>query len=142
MESGVNFVDLMLGFKLGGRYTDVLTRVAHEHGAAMLLASRLYAAEHGNMPGQLSQLVPAILPKVPVDPFVADDKPLHYRVDAAGSTVWSVGEDGRDNGGDKVKDLVWGAGNPPMMPPPPKVKPATRGTTTRGAATLGRTGTL
>jgi hypothetical protein len=65
-------------------------------------------------------LVPEFLPAVPVDP--ADGQPLRYRAAAAGGfTLYSVGEDGVDDGGNPTnrqpasgslywqdgKDWVW-----------------------------------
>lgn len=45
-------------------------------------------------------------------------EPFGYRPDGNGGYVlWSVGEDGRDDGGDREKDMVWAAG-PPGMPRP------------------------
>lgn len=78
--------------------------VAHFRGlaerrlAAAALACRLYAVDHGGrLPGRLEDLVPAYLPAVPADPLAAS-KALAY---APGDRpiVYSVGEDGRDDGG-------------------------------------------
>jgi hypothetical protein len=67
-------------------------------GAATLLALQLCQAEHGGrLPDRLEALVPAYLPQVPQDLFAPDAGPLHYR--AVPLTVWSVGENGADDGG-------------------------------------------
>lgn len=65
------------------------------------LALRLYAVGHGGAyPKTLDELVPNYLPAVPKDPFAAGDKPLDYSVtDATAPLVYSVGEDGVDDGG-------------------------------------------
>ena len=70
--------------------------------AAVALALRLYAADHdGQYPPALDDLVPAYLPAVPKDPFApGGDKPLLYsHADPAAPTVYSVGENGADDGG-------------------------------------------
>jgi hypothetical protein len=61
-------------------------------------ALKRYQLRHGNYPGNLSALVPELLPAVPCDPV--DGKPLRYQL--AGNTflLYSVGSDGVDNGGD------------------------------------------
>jgi hypothetical protein len=41
--------------------------------------------------------------KLPVDPYC--DKPFHYRRDAAGFTLWSVGADGDDDGGKTLDEM-------------------------------------
>ncbi|MGN6368467.1 MAG: hypothetical protein ACTHN5_09420 [Phycisphaerae bacterium] len=69
-------------------------------GAATLLAARVYRKEKGKYPESLSELVPAYLAEVPVDPFAGDGRALRYRVDPRGPTVWSVGENGKDDGGE------------------------------------------
>ena len=66
--------------------------------AAVLLAVRLYAADHGGRrPATLDAVVPAYLPAVPADPMSPDGGPLRYV--AAAGVVYSVGLDGVDNGG-------------------------------------------
>jgi hypothetical protein len=47
--------------------------------------------------------VPAYLPAVPKDPFAAGGKPLRYSAsDPAVPSVYSVGEDGVDDGGSRA----------------------------------------
>ncbi len=65
--------------------------------AAVALAARWYALDHDDRLAQnLRDLVPAYLPALPRDPFTAGE-PLRY--DAARAIVYSVGEDGADDGG-------------------------------------------
>jgi len=76
----------------------------------------------GKLPTSLDSLVPAFLPKVPVD--YMDGTAIKYRPGADGTcTLYSVGEDLKDNGGDTTlppekknfrnlwdrKDFVWPA---------------------------------
>jgi hypothetical protein len=67
--------------------------------AAVLLAIRLYQVDHGATPANLDLLVPAYLPAVPIDPFSTGAHPLRYITKPGSEAVYSVGEDGRDDGG-------------------------------------------
>ena len=46
---------------------------------------------------RLEELVPQFLPSVPLDPY--DGQPLRYKRLPAGFVVYSIGADGRDDGG-------------------------------------------
>ena len=73
--------------------------------AATILAIRLYRLDHaGRYPPSLQELVPAYLPSVPADPMAAGGKALRYRPDATPPVIYSVGEDGIDNGGTSLPD--------------------------------------
>ena len=61
------------------------------------LALRCYQAEHGRGPGQLEQLVPTHLKRVPMDPF--SGRSLIYRPSGTNWLLYSVGLDGMDHGG-------------------------------------------
>jgi hypothetical protein len=61
------------------------------------LAAERYRIAHGNWPEQLEQLVPKYLEAVPEDPF--DNKPLKYSRINQGIVVYSVSENGVDDGG-------------------------------------------
>ena len=61
------------------------------------LAVERYRLARGKLPEALGQLVPDYLPAVPEDPF--DGTPLRYRRTERGFVVYSVGEDGNDDGG-------------------------------------------
>jgi hypothetical protein len=64
---------------------------------AVALAVERYRREHGDWPKSLAQLTPELIQEVPADPF--DGRPLRYRQVEDGVVVYSVGPDGRDNGG-------------------------------------------
>jgi hypothetical protein len=68
--------------------------------AAVALAARWYATEHdGRLPASLDELVPKYLPAVRVDPLAASGTRLRYRAGGDDPVVYSVGMDGRDDGG-------------------------------------------
>lgn len=63
------------------------------------IALRRFERQHGQRPLDLSVLVPQFLPAVPLDPM--DGQPLRYRlVNDKEFQLYSVGEDGVDDGGD------------------------------------------
>lgn len=63
------------------------------------IALKRFHLRHGRHPETLAELVPELLSAVPIDPW--SGRPLGYRRNAAGGfTLYSVGEDGRDDGGD------------------------------------------
>lgn len=72
---------------------------------AVRLALRLYEINNGRNPRTLGELVPAYLPAVPVDFFRSDGGPLGYIPDGLVPRLYSVGEDGVDNGG--AYELDW-----------------------------------
>ena len=65
------------------------------------IALKRYQLRHGNYPADLNTLVPEYLPTVPHDPV--DGQPLHYRRNTDGTfTLYSVGRNGIDDGGDPL----------------------------------------
>ena len=65
--------------------------------AAVSLAVAMYRHEHDEqLPPTLEALVPDYLPAVPTD-AMTDGEPIRY--DANRQVAWTVGEDGRDDGG-------------------------------------------
>lgn len=68
------------------------------------LACRLFRKQNGRYPERLEQLVPAILPEVPVDPFTG--KPLVYRRDGEGFVVYSLGSNEKDDGGRMTYEIT------------------------------------
>lgn len=70
------------------------------------LAAQVYRRRTGQFPERFEAVVESgILKAVPVDPFSKAREPLQYRGDKEGVTIWSVGDDGADNGGD-VREMT------------------------------------
>ena len=80
-------------------YVDGQDRFAAETGltdAAFALAA--YRADHGSYPATLADLVPKYVAKVPKDIF-NNDADLHYKRQGDGYLLYSVGVNGKDDGG-------------------------------------------
>jgi hypothetical protein len=63
----------------------------------MAIAAQRYRLQTGAWPAQAADLVPQYLSAVPVDPF--DGQPLRFVVNADELLLYSIGKDGRDDGG-------------------------------------------
>ena len=82
---------------------DPWVRVHFDLAGTALAVERCRLAT-GEVPEQLSELVPRYLARVPTDPF--DGQPIRYRCTGSGYVLYSILEDGQDNGGrgrDEVK---------------------------------------
>ena len=75
------------------------------------LALRVFKLEHGSYPDSLSALTPGILPKLPRDPF-AKGNAFGYRRVKSNYVLYSVGPDGKDDGGTPIDTGVSRSGNP------------------------------
>ncbi|EEF57504.1 hypothetical protein Cflav_PD0435 [Pedosphaera parvula Ellin514] len=83
--------------------TETLRRLA-----ITAIALKRYELRHGHLPSTLAALVPEFLHEVPMD--LMSGKPLVYRCNADSTFVlYSVGEDGKDDGGQGGMDLWQGA---------------------------------
>lgn len=92
------------------------------------IAAKRYQLDHGSPPESLQALVPDYLPEVPTDPM--DGKPLRYSRSGRHFLLYSIGTDGKDDGGNPArtakkrsllegKDIVWP--KPAKMEPEPAV---------------------
>ena len=72
--------------------------------AATALAMRLYELDHGRRPRELAELVPDYLPAVPIDPMAAKDRPILYLPAAKQPILYSIGDNGKDDGGAYMLD--------------------------------------
>src|SRR5262249_5172192 len=96
-----------LGFSLEGDgvMERFLSRISGAEIQRELLVAAIelkrYQIKHGAVPSELAMVVPEVTSQVPADPI--DGKPLRYRSNSDGSfLLYSVGEDGVDNGGDST----------------------------------------
>jgi hypothetical protein len=84
---------------LGGVVRKVMRVEVAKQVTAAAIALKRYQLKHGNCPPDLNLLVPEFIPAVPIDPV--DGQPLRYRRNADDSfLLYSVGENGVDDGGD------------------------------------------
>jgi len=74
-----------------------LRRIAQLRTARAGLALERYRLAMGKLPDMLGELVPAYLDAVPMDPF--DGAELRYKRLEKGYVVYSIGQDGSDDGG-------------------------------------------
>jgi ABC-type transport system involved in multi-copper enzyme maturation permease subunit len=89
------------------RHYHTLTRCA-----IVMTALERYRRAHQRWPENLDALVPAFLPRgVPKDPY--DGLPLRYRSVANGVVIYSVGPDGRDDGGVHLTQIRISSPGPP-----------------------------
>jgi hypothetical protein len=80
------------------RIAQIDTRIiAQLRTAQASLAIQRYRLATGKLPDTLAELVPAYLDAVVKDPF--DGKDLRYKKLETGFVVYSIGEDGSDDGG-------------------------------------------
>jgi Bacterial type II secretion system protein G. len=68
------------------------------------IAVERFRLAHGRLPENLNELVPQFLSAMPLDPF--DGQPLRYHRLAKGYVIYSVGQDGHDDGG-REKPADW-----------------------------------
>ena len=87
------------------------------------IALKRHQLRHGKIPGDLQALCPEFLPSIPIDPV--NGEPLHYKPNSGGTfLLYSVGEDGEDNGGDpnpaegNAKSSSWQRGRDWVWPMP------------------------
>ena len=76
---------------------------AEDRGAAyrsmdeLVFALAAYRAEHGEFPAELSKTCPKYVPSLPEDPFGTG--PIRYKREPGGYVLYSVGPNGKDDGG-------------------------------------------
>ena len=96
-------------------YTKVRLReaIADTQNALLVttLALQAYRQDHGAYPPSLAALVPGYLKAVPTDPF-AFSGPLRYKLAGTKYALYSVGPDGKDDGGKAISDTTEPAPGP------------------------------
>jgi hypothetical protein len=89
---------------------DVVHRVACQSDLLMAdLAVRTYAADRGELPETLADLVPQYLQAVPADAY--SGSPLNYRKVGEEFVLYSTGQDGEDNGGKFANNSTYVSSN-------------------------------
>ncbi|MGH9374444.1 MAG: hypothetical protein ACRD15_23245, partial [Vicinamibacterales bacterium] len=79
-------------------------RVMADRGSRVAVAVERFRRDHsGALPKTLDELAPTYLAAVPLDPL--SGRPLLYRQTREAYTIYSVGPDGRDDGGDLASEL-------------------------------------
>jgi hypothetical protein len=73
--------------------------------ALVVIAIELHRRREGRLPSKLDELVPELLPRVPLDLFTGE--PIRYRVEGDSFVLWSVGNDYIDDGGAVVEGTKW-----------------------------------
>jgi murein DD-endopeptidase MepM/ murein hydrolase activator NlpD len=74
----------------------------HDRSSRTAVAIERYRRSHGEaLPAALTDLVPTYLTEIPEDPITG--QPLLYRAAADAYIVYSVGPDGKDDGGDLLR---------------------------------------
>lgn len=76
---------------------------ACERLASLGAALERHRADHGEYPARLEDLVPKYLRTIPEDPYASARVPPRYDR----KLLWSVGHDGKDDGGDAEKDIAY-----------------------------------
>ncbi len=83
-------------------------RSARLDAARLGVGCRLFRLKTGSYPqtlAQLSQELPQLFARLPLDPFTG--KSFGYKRTQRGCLIWSVGRDGTDDGGDATSDAVF-----------------------------------
>ena len=77
----------------------------------VVYALRAYRVQHGKYPDKLDELTPSILPRIPTDPFTAGAA-LKYRRAGGSYALYSIGPDGKDDGGTAIDSGASQSSNP------------------------------
>jgi len=105
------FVSVIGDLRSDLRFNDVTIR-AQDGILLVALALHAYHLEHGRYPATLAELAPAYLKKLPNDPFAMQGT-FGYVGKGSAYTLYSVGPDGKDDGGKPIEDP---ASNPTATP--------------------------
>ena len=90
---------------LGQAHVAEACGIARLRNALTAIGIESYRLANGRLPERLNEIAPDFLLTIPVDPFTG--RPLSYRKLAKGYVVYSVGEDGKDDGGDDKRDITF-----------------------------------
>ena len=93
---------LLAAWKLTWWRPSVVATQARLRSTTVAVAVERFRQRHHRWPENLAELSPALLERVPADPY--DGKPIRYRKLDDGVVIYTVGPDGADNGGKIGKD--------------------------------------
>ena len=94
---------LILGYMLFSPDFDIQDRTAMQLDLTKLaFALAAYHADHGSYPAKLDELAPKYVPEIPKDIFADTD--LRYKREGDGYLLYSVGVNGKDDGGRGEED--------------------------------------
>jgi hypothetical protein len=92
-----------------------------QNNTRIAFALAAYHCDHGRYPAKLDELSPKYIEQIPDDLF--SGKPLNYRLDGNGYLLYSVGQNGIDDGGRTFEDEPRGDDIVIRIPvPEPKIK--------------------
>jgi type II secretory pathway pseudopilin PulG len=80
-----------------GTFERVAMDEAQLQNAQLALAAARFRLDHGQLPTNIGDLVPNYIAEIPTDPF--DGKPMRYKKTDEEAVFYSVGFDGKDDGG-------------------------------------------
>lgn len=90
------------------RQTLVPDLLVYDRGSQVAVAIERYRRAHdGAVPATLNELIPRFLQTIPEDPVLGE--PLRFRALPDGYVVYSVGPDGKDDGGTQLRQTPMGA---------------------------------
>ena len=69
----------------------------------LIIALKAYSVDNDKLPQTLDQLVPEYISEIPTDPYSGES--LKYS--PSKKIIYSIGDDGEDNGGNTEKDIVY-----------------------------------
>ena len=98
-------------------------RIRTQMGMAQTaLAVERFRLANGRLPGELGELVPEWIEKVPVDPW-NNGKPVTYRVRDDGEyVIYSYGYNERDDGGEEIENGWRSNGDMTFTVAPPEMR--------------------
>lgn len=106
---------------------NIVDREAQIHAAERVLIASAAVLAYRDRNGRWPERLTEALSPVPIDPF--DSRPLKFRREGDGFVVYSVGKDGRYEGGkpdaprDRAEAVFRYPAPPPQPPPPPEPEP-------------------
>ena len=101
IATGNPFIDSIYGHLARNRFNSARAQTA-DRVLMLRFALRAHQLEHnGALPPNLQALVPSYIRSVPFDPFGKSES-LRYKTDGKTYALWSIGPDGRDDGGEPM----------------------------------------